>query len=411
MRSDLFSGTPAGDYFIQRIKSIKDDIDSLSENEILNIGVEQYSDYLQNAYEEEFPVIEEEKITISSYETEIHASDIPQEFPIYIPEKRVKKNVIVFHVPFIGAIRLLLFKPTTLSTGATTSVRNRNNEILFEYYNFYDDPDIIQRAFDSDFANFKRRYELLKSDFNSYNAFLKGYSVEQINKRKDEILTKNNFLASFNVPLKYNENAPKTFAVPAPKLREKISIARPQSSNQNFVAEPTLSYDQYVAILKTINDVGKNFERLPFTYKGKEEEDLRDHILFVLDPLFEYGSASGETFNKSGKTDISLRYDSSVVFIAECKFWAGPKVFPETIDQLLSYLTWRDSKTAIILFVRNKEITSVLEKLKEQTLNHQNCVSLKRQIAENWHEYIFNLPIDNNKEMILSILVFHLVGG
>lgn len=68
---DLFSGTRSADYFQVRMNSIKHDIYSLSENEILNIGVEQYSDYFQNAYEEEFPIIEVEKITISSYVAEI----------------------------------------------------------------------------------------------------------------------------------------------------------------------------------------------------------------------------------------------------------------------------------------------------------------------------------------------------
>lgn len=87
-------------------------------------------------------------------------------------------------------------------------------------------------------------------------------------------------------------------------------------------------------------------------YKDKGGEDLKDHVLLTLDPNFEFGSASGETFNKSGKTDIQLRYDSSVVFIAECKFWIGEKNYLATIDQLLGYLTLRDTKAPVVIFVR-----------------------------------------------------------
>lgn len=94
---------------------------------------------------------------------------------------------------------------------------------------------------------------------------------------------------------------------------------------------------------------------MPSIYKDKGEEDLRDHIIMTLDPNFEYGSVTGETFNKTGKTDIQLRHDSSVVFIAECKFWTGEKGFLRTIDQLLNYLTWRDTKTSVIMFVRQKD--------------------------------------------------------
>jgi hypothetical protein len=65
---------------------------------------------------------------------------------------------------------------------------------------------------------------------------------------------------------------------------------------------------------------------MPSTYKNKGEEELRDHILLLLEPNFE-GSATGETFNKSGKTDILLRYDGKNVFIGECKFWKGVRLF------------------------------------------------------------------------------------
>jgi hypothetical protein len=62
------------------------------------------------------------------------------------------------------------------------------------------------------------------------------------------------------------------------------------------------------------------------------------------------GQATGETFNFQGKTDILIRVDEKNVFIAECKFWKGEKVFIGTIDQLLSYLSWRDTKAAVIVF-------------------------------------------------------------
>ena len=124
-------------------------------------------------------------------------------------------------------------------------------------------------------------------------------------------------------------------------------------------------------ILQVIHDVGKQFERLPSTYANKEEEDLRDHFLLFLEAGFE-GSATGETFNKKGKTDILLRYNGQNVFIAECKFWRGEKGFLKTIDQLLEYLTWRDSKIAVMLFVPNKDFSSVVSQIEGIARNHSN---------------------------------------
>lgn len=88
-------------------------------------------------------------------------------------------------------------------------------------------------------------------------------------------------------------------------------------------------------------------ERHPSTYAGKDEETLRDHFLMILDTHFE--SVTGETFNRNGKTDILIRHEKSNVFVGECKFWRSEKSLIKTIDQLLDYLTWRDSKAAVEL--------------------------------------------------------------
>lgn len=149
------------------------------------------------------------------------------------------------------------------------------------------------------------------------------------------------------------------------------------------------------------------FERLPSTYAGKEEEHLRDHILLILEPNFE-GSATGETFNKAGKTDILLRHEGKNVFIAELKFWHGKKAYLDTISQLLSYLTWRDSKAAVVVFVKNKEFSSVLETVKKITLEHDNCLGFVSEQEEGWFHYSFHINEDRNREVKLSVMLFHL---
>lgn len=111
-------------------------------------------------------------------------------------------------------------------------------------------------------------------------------------------------------------------------------------------------------------------ERHPSIYFEKNEETLRDFFIMFLSPNFQ--SVTGETFNKIGKTDILIRHEKTNVFIAECTFWKGIKTFHEAIDQILSYLTWRDSKATILCFVNAKEINPALEKIESETSNH-NC--------------------------------------
>src|SRR6202011_2096597 len=99
--------------------------------------------------------------------------------------------------------------------------------------------------------------------------------------------------------------------------RKPIHLAKPSASTQPYAPEPTLDDAIYNDILQVIQDTGTMFERLPSTYADKDEESLRDHLIMNLEPRFELASTTGETFNKSGKTDILMRYDKKNIFVAE----------------------------------------------------------------------------------------------
>ena len=64
---------------------------------------------------------------------------------------------------------------------------------------------------------------------------------------------------------------------------------------------------------------------------------------------------TGETFRKKGKSDIHIMFENKAAFIGECKIWHGIKNFKEAVEQLFSYSTWRDTKTAIIVFKWTKK--------------------------------------------------------
>ena len=108
-----------------------------------------------------------------------------------------------------------------------------------------------------------------------------------------------------------------------------------------------------------------------------DEEALRSHFLVQLNGHYE-GQATGETFNYEGKTDILVRVDGRNIFIAECKYWGGSKKLFETIDQLLGYATWRDTKVALIIFNRNKNLSAVLATVPGVVTSHPSF----KQVAE-----------------------------
>ena len=201
---------------------------------------------------------------------------------------------------------------------------------------------------------------------------------------------------------------PQTYAIPTPAVRRSVSV-KPVVAEQSFTPEPTLSQPDYESILQTIHDVGKVMERLPSIYRTRGEEDLRDLLLRYLEPRYE-GSATGETFNGAGKTDILMRYQQSNVFVAECKFWSGEKRFLETLTQLFGYLTWRDAKAAAVIFVRRKQMSAVVEQVERVTPTHPNYLGFldTREGTEGtWRNYRFHINGDRNREIRLAVLLFH----
>lgn len=165
---------------------------------------------------------------------------------------------------------------------------------------------------------------------------------------------------------------------------------------------------EYETILHHINTQINYFSKVPQTFCTFGEEALRDQILTGLAPFIP-GSVTGESYNKKGKTDILIQGQNSTnVFIGECKFWRGEsEVFP-TINQLLSYLTWNDTKTAIILFVDNKDLSSVIEKLKTAISQHPNFLSMSAQNSETWLNYKFTMPGDPQRIIDMAIMIAHI---
>jgi hypothetical protein len=339
------------------------------------------------------------------YERQISGEELPP--GKWIDRKKsYKKNVLEYHIPFEGFEYLLTLIPQARILWQI-QITIRNNELVFEIISFLDDPDQINRKIDDIIQNLKQQCINLSQEVTKYNDTLYNIAENTFNLRKKIILEKGDFLASLNVPLKKNNNISDTFSVPKVRKKIKTKYKKPEVAEKGFRPEATLDNSSYREILALVHDVGKQFERHPSTYSDKDEETLRDHILLMLEPNFE-GTATGETFNKTGKTDILLRHESSNIFVAECKFWSGEKNYIETINQLLGYLTWRDSKTAVILFVRNKDFSSVLTTIDEVTPNHPNYIKKLEQSDETWSNWLLHLPDDENRGVYVAVMAYHI---
>jgi len=74
----------------------------------------------------------------------------------------------------------------------------------------------------------------------------------------------------------------------------------------------------------------------------------------------------------------------------------------------LGYLTWRDSKAAVVTFVRNKDISSALQSVEDTTPDHPNYLGFVGKEDESWFDYRFHIEGDPNREVKLAVLLIHI---
>jgi hypothetical protein len=236
-----------------------------------------------------------------------------------------------------------------------------------------------------------------------HNAGLVEFASKVIEERRVELAGHSDFLAGLTVPVARREDAPKHFALPPIERRRPRSPLVPKPEP---VSGPALGkfYDE---ILDVIRPMGRAMERTPEDFADRDEERLRDHLLVALNTQYR-GQAGAESFNKNGKTDLLLRVQDHNAFIGECKWWSGVKDMGRALDQLYGYSTWRDSRLALIFFVKAKDPTAIVEKGRE---------ALARRVEfDGWEPSQHDTELrcrlrwsnDPGRTATLTVLFFHL---
>jgi hypothetical protein len=321
--------------------------------------------------------------------------------PFYRPGQRIS-----IHVPFTGEAQLFGAAPSTNTTNPPRAIVS-GRELILKYEMADDAGRDIKPELDRMLDSITQYLEWQAPQISAHNRSLAEVAERAINDRRRRLLANSQRFASLGIPVRVKADALATYIIPT--VRKRATPALPQATTTPFEPEPVWSMDQYEHALNVIQQMTLVMERSPSAFSTMDEETLRQHFLVQLNGQFE-GQATGETFNLNGKTDILLREGSRNAFIAECKFWKGPKKFAEAIDQLLGYTSWRDSKTAILVFNRGTSTTKVLSGIKEVCEVHPN---LKRTIEwphQSGFRYVFHQRGDRNREFIMTVLVFDVPG-
>lgn len=397
----IFAERQLSDFLDDRTRALELEIGRENNNKLLNYDESQYVDYLVSQYSIDTLVVKRDETSVTPHEELISAEAFPGDFHVY-QGKSYPKQVLTYYVPVYGDLRLLPLMPSSRILW-TTEVDLLANSISFKIVNWRNKVEEIKGEADRIVANLEIQAGNVNAEVMQWNTKLVEQARQMVVARKRQLLEQSNVLKALGVSINEAAAVPEAFRVPLTK--KKPIIEKPEASAGQYSPEPTLEYSVYQSILKICFEMGVEMERHPSVTLGKDEETLRDHFLMQLSPHFS--SVTGETFNMQGKTDILIRHEGKNVFVAECKYWTGFKAYLEAVDQLLSYLTWRDSKSAILLFIQNREIGPVLAQIAKRTKEHPCFVNSVAQDTHGWHRFRFHLPDDKSRGVDVTVLCFH----
>ena len=395
-------------FLSKRESNIYAEIDTVSEKRMLATSPDVWRDYFVEKYSIEPLQIDEPGIQVDYGEARVAVS---RHFDYAVSDRSrpayVTGTRIGFSIPFRGDPDLFRYKPSQHYLRGLRGVV-RGKDLLLVYERTQRDAQEIEREFQQDLGYLRDYIRWVERDVKEFNGSIKEKASQLIDSRREKLLLDRKIVEGLGFPIKKREDAPTTYITP--HVRRRITVPGRQARSGVLKSpEPAIGMDDYEHILSVISSMVDVMERSPKTFYDMCEQDLRQHFLVQLNGQYA-GRATGETFNYEGKTDIFIRIDRRAVFVAECKFWKGPAGLTRGLDQLLGYMSWRDTKVALLVFNRDTSMTTVLEKIPVVVRRHE---SYKRECtfeSVSGFRYIFGHRQDPDRELILTILVFDIPG-
>jgi hypothetical protein len=321
----------------------------------------------------------------------------------------VKGDEVTIHVPFTGEPVLFKFTPSTYNVNPPRGRVIPKGElagtatITLALPSDANDADRFNAWIKEQLRGLQEYADWIRNDVTGFNQQLPQHARSAVQARRQQLERQGALLQKLAIPLRPREGAPSPTPIPMPK-----KIVKPLPPARKVEQEYGISEADYEYILKIIRQESRSFESTPATFAKLCEEELRDIVLAHLNGHFN-GDATGERFRKKGKTDICIEHDNRAAFVAECKLWKGPKALNEAVDQLLGYLTWRDTRTALIIWnIQNKDFTKLQGDMPNQLRGHGRYLrTMDAGHAGEWRA-VFRSESDDNREVLVHVFLVDL---
>jgi len=400
----LFSRAVLSDLLEQRKQELGQEVEEIPADRLLNAAEHDLCAALVQKYRVDIPTLLTDRIAVHDQgEADVDVRFEPSRAifdrsqPFYLKGQR-----LTVAVPFEGDPDLFHYRPSSFRL-SSLNADIVGHELRLTFQGVQLSAEDVRRDIHATVAGIEEYLTTGREQVKPFNASLPALAEDSVKRRKQRLLTQRGMVEELGIPIRPRAGAPPTYALPV-KRRVPVIESVPTTSKP-YSPEPVLAAEEYERILHIAQNMGLVMERSPSAFERIQEEHLRDHFLVQLNGQYE-GAAAGEVFNYAGKTDILIRWEGRNVFIAECKFWAGPKKFHEAIDQLLSYTSWRDTKTALFLFNRTRDLSRVLAQIPALLRQHPCWKRDVTQTEETRFRSIAKHPDDAAREVVVTVCVF-----
>ena len=395
-RGRLFCGKRFSEFGRTRLEAMNDELSGLSSEELQSNSTDSLAlifaaKHTPSQIELQDPVKED------GGEVEKDVSDrqdIPSfgSGPTYVTYHRLKVKI-----PFNVDKEIFRHRPSSHDLNPPLYDELNRGEVVYyiDYRTENREPEEIKEEIEGDIRQWTEKVEKyvgnLNNDIESMQEKFRKDARKAIERRRDNIETKQQVMDDLGVET--GTPGDQGYVVPEKKRDIQITASETDSTSE-ILPEQT-----FVEILDIVDDLGLNIERSVERVRDLDEESLRDIFLIGINSHYA-GLATGETFNRTGKTDILLRYDNKNLFVAECKFWKGQSQYKDAIDQLLDNLTVRDTQASLLIFSKNHSYSQIQERVREATKDHKKYEAQPSEFAD--HDvYRFQ----NNSETTVKVAV------
>lgn len=268
----------------------------------------------------------------------------------------------------------------------------------------------LRKKLEQAIEGFRKEFESRNQAIERELKTLRHVIEEAILKRKEQVGKKEAALAELagkiSIPLRKKTEAPPKVIVLRPSEGKSGKVPLRATPSAEYLSLERAGFD---TLLRYIERYLRDCERTPQTFQKLHEEEIRNLLLPYLNQVFE-GGATGETFSKSGKTDIYLVIQKGCILICECKWWRGPASVEEVTQQVFDRVTWRENFGIVLIFVK-EDFLGVVSKVEQTIANlSHNPSGQVRKINAGHLAAILALPKDARVTVEVHYILCNFAG-